>query len=418
MQFSRFGQKFTAQTGILQLMDDLGEALNGDKLMIMLGGGNPALIPQMQQTLRQRMYDILRDEPRFDRIIGSYGPPDGDLDFRKALAAMLGEQYGWNLGPENIALTNGSQTAFFYLFNMFGGETPDGGFRRILLPLTPEYIGYADAGIADDLFVSARPTIEYIDDALYKYHVDFEQLQVGDDIGAICISRPTNPTGNVLTDEEVRHLAALAREHDIPFIIDGAYGTPFPNIIFTEAEPVWDEHIVLLLSLSKLGLPGARTGIVIANPRITAAIASMNAIASLAPGNIGAGIALDMASSGEIIRLSREVIRPFYLRKARQALDWFAGAMGDAPYRIHKPEGAFFLWVWFPNLPIGSAELYRRLKARGVIIVPGHYFYPGLKDDWRHRHECIRVSYAQDDATVQAGIRIIAEEARRAYDNG
>jgi valine--pyruvate aminotransferase len=298
---------------------------------------------------------------------------------------------------------------------MFGGEMPDGGFKRILLPLTPEYIGYADAGIPEDLFVSARPTIEYLDEVLYKYHVDFERLQVGEDIGAICVSRPTNPTGNVLTDEEIRHLAALTRERDIPFIIDGAYGTPFPNIIFTEAKPVWDEHIVLLLSLSKLGLPGARTGIVIANETITSAIASMNAIASLAPGNIGAGIALDLARSGEIISLGQEVIRPFYLRKARQALDWFAESMGDVPYRVHKPEGAFFLWVWFPGLPIGSAELYQRLKDRGVIIVPGHYFFPGLQDDWDHRHECIRVSYAQDDATVQAGITIIAEEARRAF---
>jgi valine--pyruvate aminotransferase len=414
MQFSKFGQKFTAQTGILQLMDDLGEALNSEQPMIMLGGGAPAQIPQMQQALRQSMYDILRDEPRFDRTISAYGPPQGDLDFRKALAGMLREQYGWEVGPENIALTNGSQTAFFYLFNIFGGEMPDGGFKRILLPLTPEYIGYADAGIPEDLFVSTRPTIEYLDDVLYKYHVDFERLQVGEDIGAICVSRPTNPTGNVLTDEEIRHLAALARQRDIPFIIDGAYGTPFPNIIFTEAKPVWDDHIVLLLSLSKLGLPGARTGIVIANETIAAAIASLNAIASLAPGNIGAGIALDLARSGEIISLGQEVIRPFYLRKARQALDWFAESMGDAPYRIHKPEGAFFLWVWFPGLPIGSAELYQRLKARGVIIVPGHYFYPGLKEDWQHRNECIRVSYAQEDATVQAGIRIIAEEVRRA----
>jgi valine--pyruvate aminotransferase len=415
MKLSKFGQKFTAHWGILHLLAELGDALGSDEPMIMLGGGNPAKIPAMQEALRGYMANILQNPTRFDRIIGDYGPPQGDLAFRKALAEMLREQYGWDLTAANIALTNGSQTAFFYLFNMFGGETADGGFRRILLPLTPEYIGYADAGIADDLFVSVRPTIEYIDDVLYKYHVDFNQLEVGDDIGAICVSRPTNPTGNVLTDEEIRHLARLARERDIPFIIDGAYGTPFPNIIFTEAEPVWDNHIVLLLSLSKLGMPGARTGIVIANDTIASAIASMNAIASLAPGNIGAGIALDMARSGEIIRLGKEIIRPFYLNKARQALDWFAEAMGDTPYRIHKPEGAFFLWVWFPGLPIGSAELYQRLKDRGVIIVPGHYFFPGLQDEWDHRHECIRVSYAQDDATVQAGIAIIAEEARRAF---
>ena len=57
MQFSRFGQKFTRQSGILQLMDDLGRALSEGKPVNMLGGGNPAHIPAVQQafadTLRQ-----------------------------------------------------------------------------------------------------------------------------------------------------------------------------------------------------------------------------------------------------------------------------------------------------------------------------------------------------------------------------
>lgn len=52
-------------------------------------------------------------------------------------------------------------------------------------------------------------------------------------IGAICCSRPTNPTGNVLTDGEMTHLKQLAKKHGIPLIIDNAYDAPFPNIIHT-----------------------------------------------------------------------------------------------------------------------------------------------------------------------------------------
>ena len=51
------------------------------------------------------------------------------------------------------------------------------------------------------------------------------------------------------------------------------------------------------------------------------------------------------------------------------------------PLRIHRPEGAFFLWLWFPGLPIPSAELYRRLKQRGVYVLSGHHFFPGLPED-------------------------------------
>ena len=105
--------------------------------------------------------------------------------------------------------------------------------------------------------------------------MDFDALQVTDDIGAICVSRPTNPTGNVLTDAEVRHLGRLAREHDIPLIVDNAYGAPFPSILYADVQPEWDEHTILCMSLSKLGMPGPRTGIVIAAPRIARAVAAL-----------------------------------------------------------------------------------------------------------------------------------------------
>ncbi len=415
MQFSQFGEKFSDNLGILQLMDDLGKALAGSEKVIMLGGGNPAYIPAMQTKLRQRMYNMLLDEGVFERVVGDYAPPEGNTAFGRALADLLQRTYGWEIGSENIALTNGSQTAFFYLFNLFAGTFADGSYRKILLPLAPEYIGYADAGFEGDMFVAARPEIEHIDDRLFKYHVDFDAITVDDHIGAICVSRPTNPTGNVLTDDEVAKLSKLAHDHDIPFIIDNAYGNPFPSIIFSDVTLTWDDHIILCMSLSKLGLPGARTGIIIANPEVIRAVSAMNAVISLAPGNIGAAMALDIVQSGEILELSHDIIQPFYKEKSEQAVAWVRQYMGDTPCHIHKPEGAFFLWLWFPHFPTTCATLYDRLKARGVIVVSGHYFFPGLAEPWQHTHECIRMSYAQESAVVEEGIQIIAEEVQRAY---
>lgn len=417
MQFSSFGTKFTSDSGVLTLMDDLGNALAARAGKVyMLGGGNPAKIPQMQLALRQRMQAMLDDEESFEHMVGDYSAPEGAKRFNAALANLLQRTYGWDVGPEHIALTNGSQTSFFYLFNLFAGIFPDGSQRRILLPLTPEYIGYADAGLTADHFVSYRPDIEFLGDRLFKYHIDFSALVCGDDIGAICVSRPTNPTGNVLTDAEIAHLSRLARDRGLPLIVDNAYGLPFPGILYTDAQPAWDEQTVLCMSLSKLGMPGPRTGIVIAHPRIVRAITALNAVISLAPSSTGALLALDMVQSGEVIRLSREIIGPFYQARAEQAVAWLSEALGDVPCYIHKPEGAFFLWLWFKDLPITSQELYTRLKARNVIVLSGHHFFPGLAEAWPHRHECLRVSYAQDEQVVREGLRIIAEEARRAYD--
>ena len=237
MEFSTFGKRFTRHTGARQLMDDLGAAMTAEGPVMMLGGGNPAHIPEILELLAARTREVANNPREFRRMIADYASPAGEDLFRAALADMLRREYGWDLGPENIALTGGSQGGFFKLFNLLAGKFDDGSNRRVLLPLTPEYVGYADLGLGEDLFISQKPLIEHLDNRLFKYHVDFERLEASADVGAICVSRPTNPTGNVLTDAEVDRLAALARDRDIPLIIDNAYGMPFPGIVFGDAEP-------------------------------------------------------------------------------------------------------------------------------------------------------------------------------------
>lgn len=414
MKLSTFGTKFTSHTGILQLMDDLGNALAGGQDMIMMGGGNPAHIPEVEEAFRQRLQTILDSQSEFTRLIGTYDPPQGEKEFVHETARFLNRQFGWKLGAENIALTNGSQAAFFMLFNMFAGHYDDGSHRCIQLPLAPEYIGYGDAGLSDNFFLANKPEIKIINDDMFKYHVDFSSLEVDERTGALCASRPTNPTGNVLTDLEVSRLDEMARAHDIPLIIDGAYGTPFPNLIFSDANPEWNENTILCLSLSKLGLPAARTGIVIANEQVIKALSGINAIMNLAPNSFGSLIVLDMIRDDSIIDLSKNVIRPYYEDKARFAVSLLQKHLNGVNWKVHTPEGAMFLWLWFEGLPISNQELYERLKKRNVLVVSGHYFFPGINDDWQHKHECLRMTYARDNETVERGIAIIAEEVRKA----
>ncbi|MDE1240207.1 valine--pyruvate transaminase [Vibrio aestuarianus] len=413
MQFSKFGEKFNQYSGITQLMDDLNDGLRTPGA-IMLGGGNPAAIPAMLDYFHQASADMLSSGELLAALANYDGPQGKDL-FIKSLAKLLQETYGWDISEKNISLTNGSQSGFFYLFNLFAGQQPDRSHKKILLPLAPEYIGYGDAGIDEDIFVSYRPEIEMLDNGLFKYHVDFEKLTVDDSVAAICASRPTNPTGNVLTEEEIHKLDKLARANNIPLIIDNAYGVPFPNIIFEEIEPFWNDNTILCMSLSKLGLPGVRCGIVIASETITQALTNMNGIISLAPGSIGPAIANHMIENGDLLRLSSEVIKPFYKQKSQRAVELLQQAISDPRFRIHKPEGAIFLWLWFDELPITTMELYQRLKARGVLIVPGEYFFIGQQYDWQHAHQCLRMNYVQDDAAMQKGIQIIAQEIALAY---
>ncbi|MCP4341607.1 MAG: valine--pyruvate transaminase [Desulfobulbaceae bacterium] len=416
MNFTEFGKKMTCNAGILSLMDDLGNAkMAGGEDMIMMGGGNPGLVPEFQEIMRNQLLAICKDSKSFQQLVGSYAPPQGEKVFSEGLAALLKKEQGWDIGPENICLTNGSQTAFFMLFNLFAGVLPDGSEKKICLPMAPEYIGYADLGLTDGLFVATKPKIELLEDGFFKYHIDFENLKIDDSIGAICISRPTNPTGNVVTDEELAKLAELAALHNIPLIIDSAYGLPFPGMMFTEAKPVWNENMVVCLSLSKLGLPAVRTGIVVARKEITRALTSMNAIMSLSPNSFGAVLAQRLVTSSEITAISKDLMQPFYRKKMEKAVAVVQEKFTDIPCRIHLPEGAMFLWLWFEDLPITSLELYQRLKENGALVVSGHYFFPGLSESWQHKDECLRVTYSQNDDDVHRGLAIIAKVVRQAY---
>lgn len=437
MQFSKFGEKFTKNSGILQLMDDLGNALNSEQPINMLGGGNPARIDKVNQTYWSVFKTLAEGDMGSMAIenIGNYSTPQGDAKFIAALVDFFNRHYDWGLTTDNIALTNGSQNAFFYLFNLFGGQFDDqaqGSIdKKILLPLAPEYVGYADAHVDGQHFIAVPPSIEFVqhqgEDGFFKYRVDFDTLENlselhSGEIGAICCSRPTNPTGNVLTDDEMARLEAIAKRFDIPLIIDNAYGMPFPNIIYSQATLNWNEQIILCFSLSKIGLPGVRTGIVVANPQVVKAISSLNAIVNLAPTRFGAAIATPLLQDDRLKDLSDNHIRPFYQGQAKLAVQLLKQELGDLPspynnaMKIHKPEGAIFLWVWFKDLPITTVELYERLKAKGTLIIPSEHFFVGVDtENFKHAHECIRLSIAQDDETLKKGIATIGEVVREVY---
>ncbi|MBI4078753.1 MAG: valine--pyruvate transaminase [Candidatus Levybacteria bacterium] len=416
MELSQFGEKLTSKTGILQLMDDLGKAMSGKEKMYMLGGGNPAHITQMEELFRKRMQEILDNKDEFERMVGNYTTSQGDIDFIHAVVAFFKKTYGWNITTKNVCALTGGQTTFFFLFNMLAGKFSDGSSKKILFPLVPEYIGYADQGITDDIFTANKPIIKIIDEHTFKYFIDFESLKITKDIAAICVSRPTNPTGNVVTDEEVHKLLDLAKKHKIPLMIDNAYGAPFPGIIFTKTNPILDDNIIYVVSLSKLGLPSVRTSIVIAKEEIIKHLTSINAIVNLTATTIGQHIVTPLLQSGEITKLSQTVIKPFYQRKSNEAIAYLQKHMNQSnPYYIHKSEGALFLWLWLKDLPIKSMELYERLKKRKVLVVPGNYFYPGFRGKWKHRDECVRITYSQREEDVKAGLKIIAETINEAY---
>jgi len=81
---------------------------------------------------------------------------------------------------------------------------------------------------------------------------------------------------------------------------------------------------------------------------------------------------------------------------------------------MHRPEGAFFLWLWIDGLKISSNQLYQKLKAENVFVIPGEEFFIDIDSNWQHTRECIRINYAQPIDKIDRGFTILAKHIREA----
>lgn len=405
-------------TGVRAIMKDIIETLRSNKgqELINLSAGNPLILPEVEQLWRDCTADLLASS-EYGEVVCRYGSSQGYAPLIEAIANDFNKRYGLNLSERNILITPGSQTLYFYAANCFGGYTSSGQLKQIVLPLSPDYTGYGGICLVPEALIAYKPSLDIDASAhRFKYRPDFSQLSITDDTGCVVFSRPCNPTGNVLTNEEVRKIAALAAPYEVPVLIDSAYAPPFPALNFTDMSLIFGENILHCTSLSKAGLPGERIGIAIGHERLIQVLESFQTNASLHSSRYGQAIAARAINSGALVQIAEQVIRPFYQNKFAVLENTLDEAMPkNLPWFLHRGEGAIFAWLWLQDLPITDWELYQELKQVGVIVVPGSTFFPGLKEEWQHKHQCVRISLTGSDEEIVIGMQRLAKVAEQIY---
>ncbi|NVJ99121.1 MAG: aminotransferase class I/II-fold pyridoxal phosphate-dependent enzyme [Alphaproteobacteria bacterium] len=396
-------------------MDDLAEANKSNQDTINMGGGSPFPIKASREVYTSLFQELANSRAEIEKLYGQYSAPAGNQETRDKLAGYLRKKFGWNVSSEHVAVTNGNQAALFVLFNMLGGPNESAERNEILFPLIPEYVGYQNLLLPGLKVRAPKPSIQILNDHLFEYRVDFSRIQVTEKTAAVCLSQPSNPAGKIHSETDLKKLDYISNEKGAPLIIDSAYGAPFPNIIFSECPPYWSENTILLLSLSKLGLPGLRSGLIVASPERIAAFSKFSTSLNLAPNSIGAHILTELVSRGAIDHLCSQTICNFYQEKIAFASSKLISSLADTPCRLHHMGGGFFIWLWCEHLPFLGRELYSRLKTKGVVVAPGEEFFLGLEPDWSHGRECIRISCALPDTQLNVGIELIADEIVDAY---
>ena len=64
---------------------------------------------------------------------------------------------------------------------------------------------------------------------------------------------------------------------------------------------------------------------------------------------------------------------------------------------------------------MGDWDFYQQLKQVGVLVVPGSSFFPGLREEWPHKHQCLRISLTACDRDIELGMERLAQLVKTVY---
>jgi aspartate aminotransferase len=313
-----------------------------------------------------------------------YTQAAGIPEVRQSLARFVGARTGTEVDPDEIVLTPGSKNVL--LFTLLACVEPG------------EEVIYPDPGypVYESLirFVGAVPVPVPLTEER-QFRIDLEQLArlITPKTRLLIVNTPQNPTGGVLTAEDVAEIARLAQAHDLLVLSDEIYS----QIVYDRAHasffslPGMRERTVLMDGMSKAyAMCGWRLGYGIAPKPLAQRFAQLminSSSCAAAFSQIAAMEAWDSPTSQAAVD---RMVTEFRARR-----DLLVDGLNRIP-GVHctRPEGAFYA---FPNIEatgMDDRELARQLlEEAGVAVLAGTAFGPGGKG-------FIRLAYTQGERDI------------------
>jgi len=293
-----------------------------------------------------------------------YAPVAGVVELREAVAGHLSRRHNVYIDAENILISPGAKLMIFAIIH----SVVDPG-DEVLYP-APAYPAY-EAAL---LLAGAKPVPVALDEAKeFRFNLDELARKITSRTKMIAINTPQNPTGGVLTIDDLRGLGQLARHHDLLILSDEIYSEIFydaPPASMLDVPEILD-RLLLINGFSKAyAMTGWRVGYgVIPKDLVSTVNLFMNnSVSSTATFSQLAAIE---AFSDETARSVQNMVCEF--RKRR---DVFVEGLNRIP-GIHclSPHGAFYLFPNVSGLGLSSKEFADRLLTEaGVAVLPGTAF--------------------------------------------
>ncbi|WP_448204635.1 pyridoxal phosphate-dependent aminotransferase [Azospirillum sp. sgz302134] len=318
-----------------------------------------------------------------------YTPIAGRPELRAALARDHARRTGMAVEAENVIVTAGAQNG---LFNATQCLVEAGD--EVLVP-EPMYLTYeACIRASGATLVPVAP-----DAATLRLDPKALAAAVTPRTRAIFLATPANPTGIVMSVEELEAAAELARRHDLWVVTDEVYASltfDRPHVSIASL-PGMAERTVTINSLSKShAMTGWRAGWVVGPAPLVGHMATL-ALCMLygLPGFIQQA-ALTAIEQGEA---AVAAMREGYRRRRDIALEWLADIPG---LRCLKPEAGMFMLVDVTGTGLPTMEFaWRLFRETGVSVLDAGAFGPAAAG-------CVRLSFAVSEEQLAEACKRIA----------
>ena len=310
----------------------------------------------------------------------------GLAELREAIARFYGDRYGVDVPASRIIVTAGSSAALLLAF----GVLLDTGDEVLLSD--PSYP-------CNRHFVRAYGGVPRLCpvgvDSRYQLTAGIARRHWNDRVRIVMVATPSNPTGTTLTADEVRDLAALAREKGATLLVDEIYHELSYGAKPHTAVEV-GEDVLVVNSFSKyFQMTGWRLGWLVVPPRLVRDVEKLAQNLFISPSTVAqhAALACFRPDTLEIVEARRRELdaRRKFLVPALQSVGFKVPVV---------PEGAFYVYGDSSALASDSFELARRiLREAHVAMTPGKDF--GHHEPERH----MRIAYTQPVKRLEEAVR-------------
>jgi aspartate/methionine/tyrosine aminotransferase len=322
-----------------------------------------------------------------------YTPASGIMEAREAVAGFVSRTLKTDVDPTDVVIVPGSKNVL--LFTLFACVEPG---DEVILP-DPGYPAYA----SQVSVIGAVPKLVTLREET-GFRMDLDQLAslVTPKTRMLIINTPQNPTGGVLTEEDVKFVCELAHKHDLLVVSDEIYSQLVYGFhhVSPLSQPGMRERTVLMDGLSKsYAMTGWRLGYAVAPKALAAKLDQLMINSSSCAAAFTQMAAIEALSGPESEHAVHRMVKVFERRR-----DLVVDGLNAIPgVRCAKPQGSFYA---FPNIQgtgFDERELADRLLTEaGVAVLPGTAFGAAGKG-------YIRLAYTQSEDELKRGLKLISD---------